>query len=155
MGAKIASKLGDMLEVRKTLEADWAWRVAAYTARRGLTDEEIQAVLRGPLAMPDISELVISMRDSPPGEQAKLSESVDRPEETVEMRETGQSEDQKTEEDVTARAGSGAVPVRKEATSRETAEDRPLAQPMHLKPGEGAKDEAETAGNESAQGQRP
>ena len=43
--AKIASKLGNMLEVRKTLETEWAWRVAAYTARKGLTDEEIQAVL--------------------------------------------------------------------------------------------------------------
>ena len=43
--AKIASKLGNMLLVRKTLETDWAWRVAAHTARKGLTDDEILSLI--------------------------------------------------------------------------------------------------------------
>ena len=71
--AKIASRLGDMWLARTTLETDWAWRVAAFAARRGLQDDEIQAVLRGPLAMPDVSALVTAMRGMTQEELATAS----------------------------------------------------------------------------------
>ena len=71
--ATIASRLGDMWLARTTLETDWAWRVAAFAARRGLQDEDIQAMLRGPLAMPDVSALVSAVRGMTPEERATAS----------------------------------------------------------------------------------
>ena len=68
--ATIATRLGDMWLARATLETDWAWRVAAFAARRGLQDEDIQAMLRGPLAMPDVSALVSAVRGMTPEERA-------------------------------------------------------------------------------------
>ena len=44
---KLAARLEEMMEARKELEADWGARVAALAARRGLTDSEMKAVLRG------------------------------------------------------------------------------------------------------------
>ena len=144
-----------MLEVRKTLETDWAWRVAAYTAGKGLTDEEIQAVLRGPLAMPDVSEVVTALRELPPGEQAKLSESVGRPEETAGTQERERSDGDKTGDDNAARTAEVAAPDEKEVTSGVVPEDLPSVQVVHLSHGEGARDEAETAASGAAQEQAP
>ena len=59
--------------MRATLESDWSWRVAAYAARRGYLEGDIQAMLRGPMAMPDVSALLSVARSVAPDERGMAS----------------------------------------------------------------------------------
>ena len=144
-----------MLLVRKTQKTHWAWRVAAYTARKGLTDEEIQAALRGPLAMPDVSDLVTPLRESSPGEQAKMSDTVGKPEDTAETQDRERSVGDKTGDDDAVRTAEVGAPDEKEATSGVAPEELPSVQVVHLSQGEGARDEAETTASGAVQGRAP
>ena len=59
--------------MRATLESDWSWRVAAYATRRGYLEGDIQTMLRGPLAMPDVSALLSVARNAAPDERSMAS----------------------------------------------------------------------------------
>ena len=154
MEAKIAEKLGDMMLVRKTLETDWAWRVAAYTARQGLKDDEIQAVLRGPLAMPCITELVTTLRESAPGDQAKpvaAEGGLAGNAETQERERGGSNRAENEEAERVDEAMPTEVKEVKEVATASTPEELPSGRVVHLSQRDGARDDAEVTDAGAAQ----
>ena len=143
----IASMLGETWLARTTLETDWSWRVAAFAARRGLRDEDIEAALRGPIAMPDVSTQVAAARRMAQDERATASGSGETLADGTGMRDQERSREEATGVDNEAvREGEGGQAA-VTSTVAAPGQELPSAQVLLLSKGDGNTENVEgTAG---------